>query len=123
MQVTKHPKVRKNDENNKITPTCSGQVLSNRKPCKKNRQFGKSGGNPPKSHVFIFRHSLTDHKHVEKLKTTDTVAFVSILGSVKRKSAFQRAQDSQIQIVLHIRKVSLRPLLSIYTFCSIQRFC
>ena len=38
------------------------------------------------------------------------------LGSVKWKSAFEHAQNVQIQVILNIHKVSLGPLLSIDTF-------
>ena len=38
------------------------------------------------------------------------------LGSVKWKSAFEPAQNVQIQVILKIHKVSLGPLLSIDTF-------
>ena len=41
----------------------------------------------------------------------------------QRKSAFEHAQNVQIQIILGICKVSSRPLLYIHTFCSIQWFC
>ena len=43
--------------------------------------------------------------------------------SVKRKSAFEHAQNAQIQIILRIREVSSKPLPTIHSFCSIQRFC
>ena len=43
------------------------------------------------------------------------------MDSVKRKWAFEHAQNVQIRIIL--RKVSSGPLLSIYTFYSIQYFC
>ena len=41
-------------------------------------------------------------------------------GHVMRKSVFKHAQNTQIQIILRMRKVSSGPLLSIYTFNSIQ---
>ena len=40
-----------------------------------------------------------------------------------KKSDFEHAQNVQIQIILHMSKISTRPLLSIHTFCSIQRLC
>ena len=42
------------------------------------------------------------------------------IGHVKWKSAFEHGQNVQIQIILHMCKVSSEPLLSIHTFCSIQ---
>ena len=46
--------------------------------------------------------------------------YENYVGHIKWKSAFE--QNLQIQIILHICKVS-RPLLSIHTFCSIRWFC
>ena len=46
--------------------------------------------------------------------------FMNNFGRNKRKSAFEHAQNAQIQIILHMRKASSGPLLSISTFCSIQ---
>ena len=37
-----------------------------------------------------------------------------------QKSAFERAQNAQLQFILRMRKVSSKPLLSFNTFCSIQ---
>ena len=47
------------------------------------------------------------------------------MGCVKQKSAFEHAQNMQIQIILHMHEVLSKCLLSIkfYTFCSIQWFC
>ena len=42
---------------------------------------------------------------------------------VKRKSAFEHAQNVLIHIILHMRKVLSEHLLSIKTFYSIQCFC
>ena len=42
---------------------------------------------------------------------------------VKRKSVFKHVQNAQIQILLHIHKVSYGALLSIHTLFSIQWFC
>ena len=50
-------------------------------------------------------------------------SFYRHMGRVKRKSAFEHTQNAQIQIILSMHKVSSGPLLSIYTFCSIQWFC
>ena len=36
------------------------------------------------------------------------------------KGVFEHAQNVQIQILMHMRKMSSGPLLSIYLFCSIQ---
>ena len=44
------------------------------------------------------------------------------MGRVKRKCAFEHAQQAYIQIFLRIRKVS-GPLLSTHTFCSIKWLC
>ena len=44
----------------------------------------------------------------------------SHLGHIKRESAFEHGLIAQIQIILHMLKVSPVPLLSIHTFCSIQ---
>ena len=38
------------------------------------------------------------------------------MGRVERNSAFEYAQDAQIQIILHMRKMSSESLLSIHTF-------
>ena len=45
------------------------------------------------------------------------------MGNIKQKSAFKHAQNMQIQIILLIRKVSSRSLLSSGIFCTIQLFC
>ena len=46
------------------------------------------------------------------------------MGRVKWKSAFEQAQNAQIQIILHMRKVSSGHLFSIFeTVYSIQWFC
>ena len=42
---------------------------------------------------------------------------------IKWKSAFEHVQNAKIQIILHMRKVSSEPLLSIHTFCTSQWFC
>ena len=42
---------------------------------------------------------------------------------VKWKCAFEHAQNAQIQIMLHMGKVSSHRLLSNSTFCSTQWFC
>ena len=42
------------------------------------------------------------------------------MGRIKRKSAFEHAQNAQIHIILHMRKVSSGHLLSIEIFCSIK---
>ena len=42
------------------------------------------------------------------------------LGCIKRKRAFEHAQYVQIQIILHMHKVSPGPLPLIHTFCSFQ---
>ena len=39
------------------------------------------------------------------------------------ESAFEYAQNAQIQIILRMCKVPSGSLLSIITFCSIQQFC
>ena len=39
------------------------------------------------------------------------------MGGIKRESPFKHTQNAQIQIVLRLRKISSRPLLSIHTFC------
>ena len=39
---------------------------------------------------------------------------------LKWKCAFEHTQDEQIQIILHMPKVSFWPFLSIHTFCSIH---
>ena len=44
----------------------------------------------------------------------------SYMGRVKRKSAFEHAQNAHIQIILRMRKVPSWPLLLIHTFYSIQ---
>ena len=41
------------------------------------------------------------------------------MGRVKRKSAFEHAQNVRIHIILHMRRVSSGQLLSIETFYSI----
>ena len=41
------------------------------------------------------------------------------VGRVKRKTAFEHAQNAQIQIILRMRKASSRFLLSIHTIWSI----
>ena len=45
------------------------------------------------------------------------------MAHVKRKSAFEHVQNVQIQIILHMRKISTGRLLSIQAFFSIQYFC
>ena len=45
------------------------------------------------------------------------------MGHIKLKTAFEHAQNAQIQTILQMRIVSFEPLLSIHTFCSIQLFC
>ena len=45
------------------------------------------------------------------------------LAHIKRKNVFKHIQNVQIQIILHMCKVSSGPLLSIHTFCSIQQCC
>ena len=46
----------------------------------------------------------------------DKKSFVQQIGLEKQKSAFKHAQSMQIYIILLMRKVPTRPLLSIYTF-------
>ena len=41
--------------------------------------------------------------------------YIRYIGRVKRKSAFEHAQNAQIQIILRMRKVPPGPLLSIHT--------
>ena len=43
------------------------------------------------------------------------------MGYINWKSAFELVQKAHIQIILHMPKVWSGPLLSIHTFCSIQR--
>ena len=45
------------------------------------------------------------------------------IGHVKPKSAFEHVQNAQIKTILLMHKVLSRPLLSSYTFCSLQWFC
>ena len=45
------------------------------------------------------------------------------LGQVKRKCTFEHAQNTQMQIILRMRKVSSGPWFSIHTLCSIQLGC
>ena len=45
------------------------------------------------------------------------------MGHVKRKSAFEHAQNVRIHIILHMCKVSSGHLLPIEPFCRIQWFC
>ena len=42
------------------------------------------------------------------------------MGYFNQRSDFKHAQNVQIHIILCMRKVLPKPLLSIYTFCSIQ---
>ena len=42
----------------------------------------------------------------------------NIMGHFKRNSAYEHAQNVQIQIILRMSKASSRPLLIFYTFCS-----
>ena len=42
------------------------------------------------------------------------------MALVNRKSVFEHVQNAQIQIILHMHKVSSGPLLYIHAFCSIQ---
>ena len=51
-----------------------------------------------------------------------TLSWAMNMGHIERKSVLEHIQDVQIQIILHMHKVSSRPLLSIHTFCSIQSF-
>ena len=46
--------------------------------------------------------------------------FNIIMDRAKRTSAFEHAQNAQIEFFLRMCKVSSGPLLSSYTFCSIQ---
>ena len=46
-----------------------------------------------------------------------------LTGPSEAKSAFDYAQNAQIQIILRMRKVSSGLLLFIHTLCSIQSFC
>ena len=45
------------------------------------------------------------------------------MDCVKQKSAFEYAQNMQIQIILCMHKLSFGPSLSSHTLCSIQWFC
>ena len=38
-------------------------------------------------------------------------------------SAFEYMQNVQIQVILHMHKVSPAPLLTIHIFCSIKKIC
>ena len=60
---------------------------------------------------------------VDKRKLSVLSFRLDKMGSVKRKSTFEHAQNAQIQIILRMRKVSAGPVLSIRTFCSIQWLC
>ena len=42
------------------------------------------------------------------------------IGRLKRKRAFEYAQNAQNQVILRMRKASFGSLLSIHTFCSIK---
>ena len=42
------------------------------------------------------------------------------MGPIKRKSALEHVQNAQIQLILHMHKVSSGPVLSVHTFCSIK---
>ena len=44
------------------------------------------------------------------------------MSRVNQSSAFEYAQNAQIQIALHMRKVLSGPKLSMYTYCYIQCF-
>ena len=46
-----------------------------------------------------------------------------LMGCIKQKSSFEHVQNTEIQINLHICKVSSGPLLSIHTFCCSRWFC
>ena len=52
--------------------------------------------------------------------TFDIVPSIGLedMGLIKGKNAFDLAQNAQIQIILHKRKVSSESLLSIHIFCS-----
>ena len=43
-----------------------------------------------------------------------------LCGCVKQKSVFEHVQNMQIQIILHMHRVSSELLLSIHTFCIIK---
>ena len=74
-------------------------------------------------YIWSVRES-TRNPRIIPLMPKDCIWKINKRAASSEKNAFEQAQDAQIQIFLHMCKVSSGPLLSIHTrtFCNIQWF-